>query len=202
MIIKIIGTIIIGAIASALLGFSVVGGAVALTVIHDFCVKYNIYMYIFFMFMLVGGILALWLTGECIRMKYSEKRWEKGRKKYKNKKQFCYDILEEKSYYKKYNMQEFGKDDKTIIELEDFSLLFNKNNDIVNYLHKIVFEDGVIKKETYIFYTDYSAENIITRFIDLDVEKYSSPEEFWIEEIYGNREKVFNRYGYKWFASR
>lgn len=199
MILQQIITIIVGAIFLLAPGISAMGGLVILGAVNSFFVKYNVYSYIFFIFLFIGSIMALWMIGELVRMKYREKRWEKGRMKYRNKKQFCYDILEEKSYYKKYHSQGFGENGKDIKELENFGLLSDRNNKRLNYLHKIVFEDGVITKETYIFYTDSSAENIVTRVIDLDIEKYSSPEEFWIEEIYGNREKVFNRYGYRYF---
>lgn len=197
--VKIFGTVIIGVLAVIIVCACLVGGFMTLAIVHEFMVKYEIYNYIALLVLISCIIVVCYLMGECCRMKYHITRWEKGRKKYKNKKQFSQDILKWKDYYKKYNINNCKKNNKVIKELENYGLLLDSNDEIINFLHKVVFEDDILVKEMYIFYNDYEVKNLVTRFIDIDLEKYSTPDEFWDEEFYGNRQRLLEKYGYKWY---
>lgn len=197
--VKFFSTVIIGILALIVAYAGVAGSFVTIAILHQFLVEYNIYSYLALLLfsMCIGAIC--YLSGMCCKMKYSMIRWEKGRKRYKSKRQFCQDILAWKDYYKKYNGDKYLKNDKVIKEIQNYGLLLNSKDEIINFLHKMVFEDDILVKEIYIFYNDYEVKNLITRFIDIDLEQGLTPDEFWDKEFYGNREKILKKYGYKWY---
>lgn len=192
-------TILVGVTVAFLILGGITATTMALISISSFIAKNHSYLYLYGALILMVIMIAMifWFVGAIVLDRYKDYKYEKGRKKYKNKKQFCYDILKYRNYYKEYDVSEYDKDKKVIKELQYCGLVENKNGELLHVLHKIIFENSILTKEVYIFYSDDSVENLSTRLIDVDINKYSSPEKFWEEEINENRKRVYNKYEYK-----
>lgn len=59
--------------------------------------------------------------------------------------------------------------------------------------HKVVFVNNILTKDIYTFDSLYSKRKVIVEDVEIDIDKYSTPKEFWENEMIKRRNKIFGR---------
>lgn len=64
-------------------------------------------------------------------------------------------------------------------------------------IHKIVFVNNNLTKDIYIFNSLDGVRKVIVEDVEIDIDKYSTPKEFWKNEMIKRRAKILEDNGYK-----
>lgn len=194
---KLMLNILVGFIALLILGVIVVGGLLVPSAVNAFFVKNNVYEIILICIYVALVCVVINHVGEHIRVKYTEYIFEKGRKKYTSKAQFSTDILRYLKLNKQYEIITHNvNNDKTEEIMHSYGVK-NATDKLFFCRHKVVFVNNILTKDIYVFDSLYSKKKVIVEDVEIDTDKYSTPREFWENEMIKRRDKILEDNGYE-----
>lgn len=189
--------VLIDFIAAFIIGGVAVGGLLTLPAVNEFFVKNNVYEIILICINMSLVRIVIYLTGEHIMMRHTDYISEKGRKKYTSKAQFSADILRYIKAFKQYKMMTYSvHGDKTEEIIHSYAAKDATDKSLL-CIHKIVFVNNNLTKDIYIFNSLDSVRKVIVEDVEIDIDKYSTPREFWDNEMIKRRTKILEDNGYK-----
>lgn len=194
---KLMLNILVGFISLLTLGVVVVGGLLVPSAVNEFFVKNNVYEIILICIYVVLVCVVINHVGEHIRVRYTEYIFEKGRKKYTSKVQFSTDILRYIKSNKQYEIITHNVNNDKTEEIMHSYLVENTTDKLFLCRHKVVFVNNILTKDIYIFNSLYSNRKVIVEDVEIDTDKYSTPREFWENEMIKRRDKILEDNGYK-----